>query len=61
VNYPVVVVQFLRHRGGPGFIQVGQRTREGQQMLDAIRPFLMDEEKFTLLRQLIFHRGQSAA
>ena len=37
------------------------RSSERQQILDAIRPFLQDEEKFTLLRQLIFHRGQSAA
>ena len=37
------------------------RSIERQQMLDAIRPFLQDEEKFTLLKQLIFHQGQSAA
>ncbi len=37
------------------------RSSERQQMLDAIRPFLLDDEKFTLLRQLIFHQGQSAA
>ena len=37
------------------------RSNERQQMLDAIRPFLLHEEKFTLLRQLIFHQGQSAA
>ena len=36
-------------------------SSERQQMLDAIRPFLLHEEKFTLLRQLIFHQGQSAA
>jgi heme-degrading monooxygenase HmoA len=36
-------------------------SNERQQMLDAIRPFLLNEEKFTLLRQLIFHQGQSAA
>ena len=36
-------------------------SNERQQMLDAIRPFLLNEEKFTLLRQLIFHQGRSAA
>ena len=34
---------------------------ERQEMHDAIRPFLLDDEKFTLLRQLIFHQGRSAA
>jgi len=37
------------------------RSSERQQMLDAIRPFLLDDEKFALLRQLIFHQDQSAA
>jgi heme-degrading monooxygenase HmoA len=37
------------------------RSSERQQMLDAIRPFMLHEEKFTLLRQLIFHQGLSAA
>ena len=36
-------------------------SSERQQMLDAIRPFLLNEEKFTVLRQLIFHPGRSAA
>jgi heme-degrading monooxygenase HmoA len=36
-------------------------SSERQQMLDAIRPFLLNEEKFTLLRQLIFHQSLSAA
>jgi heme-degrading monooxygenase HmoA len=35
-------------------------SSERQQMLDAIRPFLLNEEKFTLLRQLIFHQSLSA-
>ena len=34
---------------------------ERQEMLDAIRPFLLDDEKFTLLRQLSFHQQVSAA
>ena len=36
-------------------------SSERQQMLDAIRPFLLNDEKFTVLRQLIFQREQSAA
>lgn len=36
-------------------------SHERQQLLDAIRPFLLDEEKFILLRQLVFHQEQSAA
>ena len=34
---------------------------ERQQILDAIRPFLQRDEKCTLLRQLIYSRGESAA
>jgi heme-degrading monooxygenase HmoA len=37
------------------------QSSERQALLDAIRPFLLKEEKFTLLRQLIFHRDQSIA
>ena len=37
------------------------RSSERQEMLDAISPFLLDEEKFTLLRQLTFHQQLSAA
>jgi len=36
-------------------------SSERQEMLDAIRPFLLNEEKFTLLRQLTFHQTLSAA
>jgi len=36
-------------------------SSERQEILDAIRPFLLNEEKFTLLRQLIFHQSLSAA
>ena len=32
-------------------------SAERQELLDAIRPFLLDDEKFTLLRQLKYHRG----
>ncbi len=35
------------------------QSSERQELLDAIRPFLLKEEKFTLLRQLIFHRVPS--
>ena len=36
-------------------------SSERQQMLDSLRPFMLNEEKFTVLRQLIFHQEQSAA
>ena len=36
-------------------------SSERQELLDAIRPFMLDEEKFTLLRQLTFHQELSAA
>jgi len=36
-------------------------SSERQDLLDSIRPFLLNEEKLTLLRQLIFHSSQSAA
>ena len=36
-------------------------SNERQQMLDAIRPFLLNEEKLTVLRRLVFHQEQSAA
>jgi len=35
------------------------QSSERQELLDAIRPFLLTEEKFTLLKQLIFHRDES--
>ena len=35
------------------------QSSERQELLDAIRPFLLKEEKFTLLKQLILHRDQS--
>jgi heme-degrading monooxygenase HmoA len=37
------------------------QSSERKELLDAIRPFLLKEEKFTLLQQLIFHRDQSIA
>jgi heme-degrading monooxygenase HmoA len=36
-------------------------SNERRELLDAIRPFMLDEEKFTLLRQLTFHQELSAA
>ena len=32
-------------------------SAERQQLVSEIRPFLQNEEKFTLLRQLKYHRG----
>jgi len=37
------------------------RSAERQQMLSAIGPFLLTDEKFILLRQLKFHEDASAA
>ena len=37
------------------------QSSERQEVLNVIRPFLMKEEKFTLLRQLSFHRDKSIA
>jgi len=37
------------------------RSAERQEMLSAIRPFLQNDEKFTLLKQLIYHEDASAA
>ncbi len=37
------------------------QSSERQELLDAIGPFLLKEEKFTLLKQLIFHRDPSVA
>jgi antibiotic biosynthesis monooxygenase (ABM) superfamily enzyme len=34
---------------------------ERQQMLNAIRPFLQQDEKFTLLKQLFYHQGEKSA
>ena len=35
-------------------------STERQGLLDSIRPFLQNDEKFTLLRQLKYHRDESA-
>lgn len=35
-------------------------SRARQQLLDELRPFLMGDEKFTLLRQLSFHQQPPA-
>jgi len=34
------------------------QSNERQELLNAIRPFLLKEEKFTLLRQLSLHRDK---
>ena len=36
------------------------RSAQRQQMLTSIAPFLMNDEKLTLLRQLSFHQDSSA-
>jgi heme-degrading monooxygenase HmoA len=35
-------------------------SAERQELLDSVRPFLQNEEKLTLLRQLKYHRDDSA-
>jgi len=37
------------------------QSPERQQMLNVIRPFLQQDEKFTLLHQLIYHQGEKSA
>ena len=37
------------------------RSAQRQELLNAIRPFLLEDEKCTLLRQLSYHRGESGA
>jgi heme-degrading monooxygenase HmoA len=56
-NHYVVVTRWIDESAWNRWYQSSER----QQVLDAIRPFLLNEEKITLLRQLIFHQGQSAA
>jgi quinol monooxygenase YgiN len=34
------------------------QSSERQELLNAIRPFLLNEEKFTLLKQLSMHRDK---
>ena len=56
-NHYVVVTRWVDEEAWNRWCGSGER----QELLDAIRPFLLTEEKFTLLRQLIFHQEQSAA
>jgi heme-degrading monooxygenase HmoA len=56
-NRYVVVTRWVDEAAWDRWFHSGER----QEMLDAIRPFLLNEEKFTLLRQLVFHSGESAA
>ena len=56
-NHYVVVTRWVDEEAWNRWRGSGER----QELMDAIRPFLLNEEKFTLLRQLIFHQEQSAA
>ena len=56
-NHYVVVTRWVDE----GAWSRWHHSSERQELADAIRPFLLTDEKFTLLRQLIFHQGQSAA
>ncbi|MDH3633704.1 MAG: antibiotic biosynthesis monooxygenase [Gammaproteobacteria bacterium] len=55
-NHYVVITRWTDEAAWHRWFQSSER----QELLDAIRPFLMTEEKFTLLKQLILHRDESA-
>lgn len=55
-NHYVVITRWIDEADWQNWFQ----SRERQKLLDAIRPFLLTEEKFTLLNQLILHRDKSA-
>ena len=56
-NHYVVVTRWTDEAAWDRWYISGER----QQLLDAIRPFLLDDEKFILLKQLIVHRDGAAA
>jgi heme-degrading monooxygenase HmoA len=56
-NHYVVVTRWTDEAAWNRWYISGERQR----LLDAIRPFLLGDEKFTLLKQLIFQQGVSAA
>ena len=55
-NHYVVITRWTDEAAWQRWYQSSER----QKLLDAIRPFLLTEEKFTLLNQLILHRDESA-
>lgn len=55
-NHYVVITRWIDEAAWQSWFQSSER----QKLLDAIRPFLLTEEKFTLLNQLILHRDESA-
>ena len=55
-NHYVVITRWIDEAAWQRWYQSSER----QELLDAIRPFLLKEEKFTLLKQLILHRDESA-
>ena len=55
-NHYVVITRWIDKAAWQRWYQSSER----QKLLDAIRPFLLTEEKFTLLNQLILHRDESA-
>ncbi len=55
-NHYVVITRWIDEAAWQHWYQSSER----QELLDAIRPFLLKEEKFTLLKQLILHRDESA-
>jgi heme-degrading monooxygenase HmoA len=55
-NRYVVVTRWTNEEAWARWFHSGER----QELLDSIRPFLLNDEKLTLLRQLTFHRDASS-
>ena len=55
-NHYVVLTRWTNEEAWDRWFHSEQR----QELLNAIRPFLLQDEKFTLLRGLIYHRGEGA-
>ncbi len=54
-NRYVVITRWTDEAAWDRWYQSSKR----QELLDVIRPFLLKEEKFTLLKQLLLHRDKS--
>ena len=55
-NHYLVLTRWTNEEAWDRWFHSAQR----QQVLNALRPFLLDDEKFTLLRQLSYHRGEGS-
>ncbi len=56
-NHYVVVTRWTNEAAWNRWFQSPER----QELADAIRPFLQNDEKFTLLEQQIYHLGEKSA